>query len=400
VSQSHHRDVLVVEDANTTTDDENKKTDQHRSITIITMMGSAASRKIKMKAGDDDDDGGYSRRAQHAGSWYSNNTKILDEKLSEFLAAANDSTFDANSTASTTATTVPLLRGILCPHAGYAYSGPTAAFSYKALKEELARPSCPIKRILVLHPSHHVYLPGCAVSGASVLETPLGNLQVDDDLRNEILQLGTNTGTVITVMEQDVDEQEHSGEMQYPFIAKSLPAAASKAISESETNNNKIKVLPLMCGNISTTQEQEYGKLLAPIVARPDVLCVISTDFCHWGSRFQFQPTGSTTSTGSSTTIGSTTTTKIFEHIHELDHQGMRHIELQEPGAFATYLKQTKNTICGRHAIAVWLHAVQHNNSTKEEALEIQFVRYDQSSEVRSMRDSSVSYASAVARRV
>jgi AmmeMemoRadiSam system protein B len=75
----------------------------------------------------------------------------------------------------------------------------------------------------------------------------------------------------------------------------------------------------------------------------------------------------------------------------------MNYIELQEPGAFAKYLKETRNTICGRHAIGVWLNAV-HCNKEKV-SLEIEFVKYDQSSQVRSMGESSVSYASAIARR-
>ena len=76
----------------------------------------------------------------------------------------------------------------------------------------------PIKHILVFHPSHHVYLDGCAISGANVIETPIGNLPVDTELRTEILQLGG--GNKFDIMEQSVDEAEHSGEMQYPYIAK------------------------------------------------------------------------------------------------------------------------------------------------------------------------------------
>ncbi len=75
------------------------------------------------------------------------------------------------------------------------------------------------------------------------------------------------------------------------------------------------------------------------------------------------------------------------------------HIELQNPGAFAEYLKLSKNTICGRHPIAVWLHAIKENKETEKEYVEIAFVKYAQSNQVTSMHDSSVSYASAVARR-
>lgn len=332
-------------------------------------MGTVAAKESKRSSRMPATTRHYSRRAHHAGSWYAARSNDLDKQLSGFLKKAE---MECGSTSA-----MPPLRGVICPHAGYSYSGPTAAFSYYHLGSEVAKPDSPITQILILHPSHHVYLDGCAVSGATQLETPVGNLVVDDELRQEICNL--ESGNIFfETMHQSVDEHEHSGEMQYPYIAKAL-ASANKLSS--------IKVLPIMCGSISTSQEAEFGKLLAPIVARPNVLCVVSTDFCHWGSRFQFQPVGPSSSS-----------MEIFNYIRELDHEGMKHIELEDPGAFAKYLKQTRNTICGRHAIAVWLNAVHANNPTQE-VLEISFVKYDQSSQVRSMRESSVSYASATARK-
>lgn len=69
-------------------------------------------------------------------------------------------------------------------------------------------------------------------------------------------------------------------------------------------------------------------------------------------------------------------------------------IEMQRPGAFADYLREYSNTICGRHPISVWLHALRESALTHD----VRFVKYDQSERVRSARDSSVSYASAVGR--
>lgn len=318
-------------------------------------VGTKAKNSKEMKTG-------YSRRAHHAGSWYSSDQAVLDETLTSFLSQASSSS---------TLQETSQLKAVICPHAGYSYSGPTAAYSYKSLQEELERNPTMITTILVLHPSHHVYLDGCAISGAARLETPVGDLQVDEPLRNELLELGSS----FSIMDQQVDEQEHSGEMQYPYIAKACGTSARR---------DKIKVLPIMVGN--TKKEEAYGKILAPIIARPNVICVISTDFMHWGSRFQYQPTPSSKSM------------QIYQYIQELDHQGMNLIELQEPGAFAKYLKETRNTICGRHPIGVWLQAVHANNKAKKEVLEISFVKYDQSSQVHSLRDSSVSYASATAR--
>lgn len=84
---------------------------------------------------------------------------------------------------------------------------------------------------------------------------------------------------------------------------------------------------------------------------------------------------------------------KIHEFIEQMDRRGMDLIQLKQPGAFAEYLKETRNTICGRHAIAVWLHAV----SDATASVDVSFLRYAQSSAAVSQRDSSVSYAAAKA---
>jgi MEMO1 family protein len=38
-----------------------------------------------------------------------------------------------------------------------------------------------------------------------------------------------------------------------------------------------------MVGGISSDKEKMYGEILAKYFTRPDVLFVISSDFCHWG---------------------------------------------------------------------------------------------------------------------
>jgi MEMO1 family protein len=340
------------------------------------------------------------RAAHHAGSWYESHPealrRTLDDYLSAAAAAAAASTAESSVSSSLDVVSLPaapvppppppLLRAMICPHAGYSYSGPTAAYSYQALKTELSRcPTSPIKQILVLHPSHHVHLRGqCAVSSADSLETPLGvDLVVDNDLRRDILSLSSRYFTTMSIHD---DEQEHSGEMQYPFIAHCLQTA-NTAMDPSRS----ITVTPVMCGSLDTAQERAIGTLLAEIIARPHVLTIVSTDFCHWGRRFRFLPT--------SLIKGET----ISDFIAVMDRRGMDMIAAQQPGAFADYLKETGNTICGRHAVAVWLRAVEAMSSLSSstnpnyQPLSIQFVHYAQSSAARTESDSSVSYAAAVA---
>uniref|UniRef100_A0A7S3L8W0 Protein MEMO1 n=1 Tax=Amphora coffeiformis TaxID=265554 RepID=A0A7S3L8W0_9STRA len=312
----------------------------------------------------------YPRRAHHAGSWYSNETAVLSDELQHNL----DHVVDTASAA----TSRGVLRGVICPHAGYSYSGPTAAYSYKALQAELVRrhnnnntnKNEPTTTIVVLHPSHHVYLENCALSGATALHTPVGDLPVDDALRQEIWQLDRK---LFSVMTQSDDEHEHSGEMQYPYLAKIIPTGM------------QVQVLPIMCGNLSHAKEALVGQTLSNILQRPNVLTVVSTDFCHWGRRFSYQPTDGNI--------------PIHQFIRQMDHRGMDLIahDWQRPGAFADYLRDTRNTICGRHAIAVWLHALSTAYPPATTTVPtIAFVKYAQSSAAKSMHDSSVSYAAAV----
>ena len=105
-------------------------------------MGTVAGTTRKRRSGH------YARAAHHAGSWYSDSRSELDQQLSSFLVVAKNeaSTNDGQA-----------LRGIICPHAGYSYSGPTAAFSYHQLTHELLKEESPITQILILHPSQAVF---------------------------------------------------------------------------------------------------------------------------------------------------------------------------------------------------------------------------------------------------
>lgn len=105
------------------------------------------------------------REAVHAGSWYSKSASELKIQLNCWLEQAKAEV-----------TTVSQLKGLIVPHAGYAYSGPTAAYSYKYLKKY--QPNEKLK-VFILGPCHYVYITQCCLSRQVVYETPLGNIQVD-----------------------------------------------------------------------------------------------------------------------------------------------------------------------------------------------------------------------------
>lgn len=75
------------------------------------------------------------------------------------------------------------------------------------------------------------------------------------------------------------DENEHSIEMQLSFIAKVMESVGPK----------EFKIVPILVGSLNADKEEMYGRILAPYLADPSNVFVISSDFCHWGQRFSYQ---------------------------------------------------------------------------------------------------------------
>ncbi|KAJ3123663.1 hypothetical protein HK100_011527 [Physocladia obscura] len=300
---------------------------------------------------------GPTRTASHAGSWYSADGDELAENLDSWLAAA---AITSNN---------PRIRAVIAPHAGFAYSGSTAAHAY------LGSVSVRTDTVVVLGPSHHTYLDGCALSLCAEYATPLGPLKVDANVNAAL-----NASGLFGQMDRATDEDEHSIEMHLPFIKKLL--------SDVRPDGN-YSIVPILVGNLSPTKATLYGGLLAPYLATENILVVVSSDFCHWGKRFSYSPR-----------VGYPET-PIYKYIESLDKQAMTLIEQQNFTAFSFYLTQTKNTICGRNPILLLLHTIAAVNKSKgleetDSLFEITFTKYAQSSKVVDPRDSSVSYASAI----
>ncbi|KAG5447013.1 Protein memo1 [Clonorchis sinensis] len=286
------------------------------------------------------------RSSSHAGSWYSNDRKLLDSQLSEWLAAAQESLKPA--------------KAIIAPHAGYRYSGPCAAYAYKQIDPQSTR------RIFILGPSHHVDIGKyCAIPEVSIYQTPLADLEVDHSICDEFAKTGR-----FVKFSKAQDEAEHSIEMQLPYIAKVM-------------QGNPFTIVPLVVGTLTPEIEAAYGEILAPYLADPETVFVISSDFCHWGRRFRFQYYDQADG-------------EIWQSIEKLDLQGMNAIESLNPEEFTSYLRKYGNTICGRRGINVLLNTIQKMNRDRSKSgHELRFLKYAQSSQCRSLDDSSVSYAAA-----
>ncbi|CAM8960537.1 unnamed protein product [Rhodiola kirilowii] len=158
--------------------------------------------------------------------------------------------------------------------------------------------------------------------------------------------------------------------------------AAAYAFGNIDPSNiYSVKIVPILVGALSAEKEAFYGRLLAKYANDPKNFFSVSSDFCHWGSRFNY--------THYDKKHGA-----IYKSIEALDRMGMDIIETGDPDSFKKYLKEFDNTICGRHPISVFLHMLKNCSAD----IKINFLRYEQSSQCKSTRDSSVSYASAAAK--
>ena len=138
----------------------------------------------------------------------------------------------------------------------------------------------------------------------------------------------------------------------------------------------------MLVGNLSKKKLDVFGAIFAKYLADPSSLFVISSDFCHWGSRFSYTHTPGND-------------VPIYQSIESLDRQGMSLIEDLDGDGFAAYLQHTENTICGRNPILLLLQSCRNLVDEDKVLIVCRFTHYAQSSKALTIRDSSVSYASA-----
>lgn len=143
-------------------------------------------------------------------------------------------------------------RALVVPHAGYVYSGAVAASAWAAL-----RGTSPVARVVLAGPAHFVPLRGACVPAASRWRTPIGDVEIDADLRSLAEAAGAR-------IDDRPHEPEHSLEVQLPFLVRVAPAG--------------VRVLPVAVGD---TSPGAAADLLGGLAEDAD-LVVVSTDLSHY----------------------------------------------------------------------------------------------------------------------
>lgn len=99
------------------------------------------------------------------------------------------------------------VRAIISPHAGYIYSGPISAYSYKQLELEA------YDTVFILSPSHQAYADACSVYSVGNFKTPLGEIEVDVELAENLIAFYPKISFL-----PELHLQEHALEVQLPFL--------------------------------------------------------------------------------------------------------------------------------------------------------------------------------------
>jgi len=179
-----------------------------------------------------------------AGSFYPADRMILAEKIKQYLATASTTESGEN------------VRAIMVPHAGYDYSGPVAAYAYKAITGRK------IKTVVIIGSSHTSYFSGAAIDEHDIWRTPLGDVGVDKKMGEKLVKADKDIKFNSTVHDQD-----HIIEVQLPFLQTVLAEG--------------FKILPIVLGNRQDESYKNLADALSPLLANDDLL-VISSDMSHY----------------------------------------------------------------------------------------------------------------------
>lgn len=145
-------------------------------------------------------------------------------------------------------------RALIVPHAGYIYSGYTAnlAYHYTASKRS------DIERVVVIGPSHRIYVSGASIALFEAYHTPCGELEIDLNYSHQLQK----KFAFLTFLSSA--HEEHSTEVQMPFIHHYF---------------KQVKVVEIVYGDI---MHDELSALIDEVLHDEKTLVVISTDLSHF----------------------------------------------------------------------------------------------------------------------
>ena len=267
------------------------------------------------------------RPAAVAGTWYPAAADRLGRELDEYVAGA-------------AIDTLPAPIAIVAPHAGLKYSGPVAAFAYKAVSGQ------PYRAAILVGPSHYVGFNGVSIWARGAWQTPYGPIPVAEELAGRIAAASAEIGE-----HRQAHGREHSLEMQLPFVAHLLPG---------------VPIVPMVMGYQSRDTAFGLGDALARTLraeSEPRPLLIASSDLSHYQDA----------------RTAAMMDAVVLEHVERLDADGLMQALEREP-----------HHACGGGPIVAVLRAARQLGATDARVL-----KYADSGDVSGDKSSVVGYMAA-----
>jgi MEMO1 family protein len=228
--------------------------------------------------------------------------------------------------------------GIICPHAGYMYSGPIACHSFYEISSNSP------KLFIIVGPNHWGIGSSVATMKDCKWQTPLGEVEVDSETAEEISKIAN-----VIEIDNFSHSREHSLEVQIPIL------------QEMYTD---FKIVPIALINQSKKVAYQVGLAMSKIARKKQVMIIGSSDFTHYEQN---------------------------EFAHEQDNALIEPILKLDVDKFYDVLEKRNVSACGYGAIASTMIACKELGATKGELL-----KYATSGDIMGDKSSVVGYGSIV----
>jgi AmmeMemoRadiSam system protein B len=247
------------------------------------------------------------RKPAVAGTFYPADSRRLQEEIESYLGQVTVDRSDKDIVA------------LIAPHAGYMYSGPVAAYSYRQVQGK------DYDTVVVISPAHREYFDFSSVFSGQGYETPLGVVSVDGEIVSALDSHPENS--VCASGEGHVFSAEHALEVHLPFLQVVL---------------GSFNLVPVVMGSQNRDCCLALGKALAEVLDGKHALIVASSDLSHFHNHEK----------ASSLDMG------IVERINSFDPDGL----LED-------IASRKCEACGAGPIAAAMYAARDLSATTAENL-------------------------------
>lgn len=227
------------------------------------------------------------------------------------------------------------IAGLVAPHAGYLYSGKTAAFAFNTIANKK------YETVIIISPSHREYFPGISIYDGDAYETPLGIVEINKEVKEKLISEKIFEGI-------QGHRNEHAVEVEIPFLQKVL---------------KDFKIVPVVMGDQNKIYVDELSQKLAEVID-DKTLIIASSDLSHFYSREEAKVLDS----------------KVQKRIEDFDFAGLqKDLELRNSEA------------CGGGCIVSLMKSAKSKNINKSKVLS-----YTDSANVTGDTSEVVGYLSAV----